>query len=315
MEFNKDIPAELLEKLQKLMALEARPGTVGEANAAAHMISKLLMKYNLSRQNIQDKLTEEENAIYRKEGCFDDFQTPYDGDFAKQLLTNVAYFNFCQLLYIPAPKDKGKGSFILLGKKHNVEVAYYIFDYCVNNLTRLFHEHWEKNKKHIKEKKNIHKRNFFKGAVLALAARFQEMREVKKEEPVNSTRRPQRPFPTSMDDPIMEEEEDEMDEDEERELNEREELALNNSESNQLALMIAENDAAIEEEKKRIAEELGQDEIPTDGRKIKIGRDVDAFRHGHKAGKEMPLNAGVKASVRKEDAQLPGVRLMIENKK
>lgn len=316
MELNKDIPKELLDKLQKLLALEARPGSVGEAAAAAHMISKLLMRYNLSRQNVQDKVTEQENAIHRKEGCFDNFQTQYDGDFAKQLLAHIAFFNFCQMLYIAAPKDKGKGSFILLGKKHNVEIAYYLFDYCINNLTRLFDEHWEKNKKHITEKKNIHKRNFYKGAVFALAARFEEMREVKNDRPANDSKQPKRPFPSSMDDPIEEDidKEEEMSEDEERELNDMAELegslTLRDSESNQLALVIAENNSAIDEEIKRMAEEEGS-EIKTDKRGMKIGRDVDALKAGVVAGKELPLNAGVKGSAKKQQGQLTSAPLQI----
>lgn len=84
----------ILQKLRKLMNLKesaAAVGNVGEANAAAAGITRLLLEYNLSEKDIpeQDKI---DNPIAVED-------IPYrtsveNGVWYRELVQTVCYFNF-----------------------------------------------------------------------------------------------------------------------------------------------------------------------------------------------------------------------------
>ena len=86
----------ILQKLRKLMNLKesaAAVGNVGEANAAAAGITRLLLEYNLSEKDIpeQDKI---DNPIAVED-------IPYrtsveNGVWYRELVQTVCYFNFCK---------------------------------------------------------------------------------------------------------------------------------------------------------------------------------------------------------------------------
>ncbi|MEO6305568.1 MAG: DUF2786 domain-containing protein, partial [Bacteroidia bacterium] len=90
---NSEVPDSILEKIQKLIALRDRPGSPAEAQNAAARISSLLTKYNISMMDVDNH--KPDDGVEVKKGSYDDFQTPYEGDFAKNLLNSLAFFNFC----------------------------------------------------------------------------------------------------------------------------------------------------------------------------------------------------------------------------
>lgn len=169
----------ILEKIQKLMALRDKPSCPEEADAAAARISALLMKYNISMMQVENHKVSDSSVEVLK-GSYDEFQTPYDGDFSKQLLATVSHFNFCKLINHPSRDPMSKGGFTLLGKKHNVEIANYMFIYCVNNIKIFFDEYWKMQIN--KDRKNMHKRAFFQGATVSLTVRLNRQKKEAEQE-------------------------------------------------------------------------------------------------------------------------------------
>lgn len=165
-----EVSNSILEKIQKLMALEERAGTLAEAANATARISEILLKYNLTRASVQSH--KPDDGVVAQRGRFDDYQTPYDGKFAENLLTSIALFNFCKLFTHPDPLRKNKGEFTIIGKSYNVEVTTYMFLYCLNNIKILFNAYYEKFQDRITESKKVSKRAFYQGAILAITQRL-----------------------------------------------------------------------------------------------------------------------------------------------
>ena len=171
----------ILEKIQKIMALQQGATTPSEAANCAARISEMLLRYNLSIQDVNSHKADD--GVDTKKGAFDDYQNPYDGTFAELLLDYIAYFNFCRLIKHPDRNPinplKNKGKFTLVGKKYNVEVAYFMFDYCLIQIKSLFNQHWDLNKKQILEtsNKNPYRRAYYQGAVFALSKKLKSQRE------------------------------------------------------------------------------------------------------------------------------------------
>lgn len=164
----------ILEKIQKLMALEERGGTPAESANAAARITEMLLKYNLSLSDVKSHKVDD-NDIFVAQGKYDNFQTPYDGNFAKDLLTTIARFNFCRVITITNKINHGE--FRIFGKEYNVQVTSYMFDYCLNSIRTLFDGHWLISKIKITDKKNVYKRGYYQGAVLALSSRLTIQKE------------------------------------------------------------------------------------------------------------------------------------------
>lgn len=164
----------ILEKIQKLMALEERGGTPAESANAAARISEMLLKYNLSLSDVKNHKVDD-NDIFVAQGKYDDFQTPYDGNFAKDLLTTIARFNFCRVITITNRQNHGE--FKIFGKEYNVQVASFMFDYCLTSIKTLFNGHWFMAQFETLDKKNVYKRGYYQGAVLALRSRLTIQKE------------------------------------------------------------------------------------------------------------------------------------------
>lgn len=124
----------ILDKLRKLVSLKESAielGNEGEANAAAAGISRLLMEYNLSEEDIP---TEEricnpvvmENIPYR---C-----TYYNGRWYDDLVKIVCDNNLCQMLIHSERSTTGnfhfrREKFSIVGRKKNVETVTYLISY------------------------------------------------------------------------------------------------------------------------------------------------------------------------------------------
>ncbi|GKH73467.1 DUF2786 domain-containing protein [Parabacteroides merdae] len=131
----------ILQKLRKLMNLKesaAAVGNVGEANAAAAGITRLLLEYNLSEKDIpeQDKI---DNPIAVED-------IPYrtsveNGVWYRELVQTVCYFNFCKLLICLKMNSKtGKrerDKFKIVGRKNNVETVLYLISFLSNKFVVL----------------------------------------------------------------------------------------------------------------------------------------------------------------------------------
>lgn len=162
-----NVPDSIIEKVKKLLKLASRPGTIAEAENAMARVQEILLKYNLDIETVNSHQSTDGVLSYK--GNFNNYQFKGDGKFSQRLLTGISYFNFCKIMILD-----DSGNFVILGKKHNLDITHYLFDYCLNSLKILFKSHWKEFKKEIKISKQKYRKEYYRGAVEALAVRLQE---------------------------------------------------------------------------------------------------------------------------------------------
>jgi hypothetical protein len=292
---------EILEKLQKLIALNERPGSVGEAANSATMINKLLMKYNLSMTDVTNHKPKEENNIIYLQGKYSDYQTQYDGGFVKSLMGTVSVFNFCKMINIRAYDEKGKNKnfgFTVLGSKVNLDVCMYMFDYCLNNIKLLFDKHYVDMEIPYSKgtgKFYVYRRGFYEGAVIAIHNRLaiQRNEETEKYEPKPNKQRPHNediPEDEDFENENEMEEDDEMNETEKEQLHQNELEAASNTE-NALMVLLKKTQEQLDEAAEKLNGKLFED--LKDGRNTAGSRDKYAKHFGYKAGETLDLHKGL----------------------
>lgn len=120
----------IVSKIKKLMAL-SKSSNENEAASAAAKAQELLLKYNIELSEIQDttvetKLTKEFLELFGRN----------EVTWKKHLAHGVANANLC--------KGVGSGNgMYFLGKKHNIEIAIYMYQTLVNDLERIADEKWQ----------------------------------------------------------------------------------------------------------------------------------------------------------------------------
>lgn len=128
----------ILEKLRKLMNLQQSAealGNEGEAHAAAAGISRLLLEYNLSLDDIpeSEKL---DNPVIEEELPF---KRSIPGPWFKELALVCSQYNFCKALLVSSFNNRTarykSESVRIVGRKKNVEVVLYLVSFLENALT------------------------------------------------------------------------------------------------------------------------------------------------------------------------------------
>ena len=131
----------ILDKLRKLTDLRDSAkalGNEGEANAAAAGISRLLLEYNLSEEDIP--LTErEENPVVMEEIPY--CSKYYKGNWHERLVDILCENNLCRGLIRSVQKEgnvrRSRNSLLVVGRKKNVEVVLYLSDFLAFNFVRI----------------------------------------------------------------------------------------------------------------------------------------------------------------------------------
>ena len=121
----------ILEKLRKLMNLKESAhalGNEGEANAAAAAITRLLLEYNLTEQDIpeQEKI---DNPIVSEELSYK--AERYAGVWYSDLVSVVCEHNMCRdlIISIQCNGRMKRSKFQIVGRKCNVEVVLYLISF------------------------------------------------------------------------------------------------------------------------------------------------------------------------------------------
>jgi hypothetical protein len=111
----------IIEKIQKLLALGGNNPNENEATTATQMAMDLLAKYNLSMSEVQNHDTEEvSHEDYKPFGrSFPNWKTI--------ILNALCHSHFCNLIIRP-----GTGCYIIIGKETNRETCKMMFTYLCN---------------------------------------------------------------------------------------------------------------------------------------------------------------------------------------
>ena len=180
METKKD---KILEKLRKLMNLKESAtaiGNEGEANAAAAGITRLLMQYNLSEDDIpeQEKLDNPivaERIPFKAETC--------NGVWFTNLVSVISEYNLCRALIVRAAYN-GKlrrSEFEVIGRRKNVEVVLFLISFLSNQFVWIGKQGYTQYKSDciymydiLPKTPATYLKSFLYGCVLGLIRKFEE---------------------------------------------------------------------------------------------------------------------------------------------
>lgn len=159
----------IIEKIQKLLALGGNNPNENEATTATQMAMDLLAKYNLSMSEVQNADTEEvTHEDYKPFGrSFPTWKTI--------ILNGLCQSHFCSLILRP-----GTGTYIIVGKETNRETCKMMFSYLCNVVDFETKEYLKSNDFDRSEGKT-HGNAFRVGMANRLKARLME----KKQEIIN----------------------------------------------------------------------------------------------------------------------------------
>lgn len=126
----------VFSKIRKLLSLSNSP-VQAEAEEAARKAHALLLKYNLSMQDVSGEVPEVKEEVYS------------DGYRRKKwrnaLLTAIADVNFCAM--VTHCYEDGYYRYMLVGKEHNIQAAKWMGEYLVGVVERISRREIPKNAK------------------------------------------------------------------------------------------------------------------------------------------------------------------------
>ena len=132
----------MVEKIRKLLAL-AEGSTGPEAELALAMATSLLAKYNISIRDIDGK-----PFSFNQHNQNNMFETlvemPTGFGAAEYWASCVIRDHFFVSVIVNRPKqnsDAGPCNLLILGEKHNVEIAWYVFKFIQQKFTQLWSEY------------------------------------------------------------------------------------------------------------------------------------------------------------------------------
>lgn len=195
-----NVTDKILEKLRKLTNLKQSAeelGNIGEMNAAAAGISRLLLEYNLSEEDIPTEEREKNPIVMEKIHAKPEVITIGVGTWFERLLFLICKFNTCKLI----KNDVGKKtvSYSIIGRKNNVEVTMYMESFLVNRFYQCAKMDYKKYKVEF-ESDELNRALFYKpiaqaayirsymnGACVGLQEKMDQMRREVESEHVNVT--------------------------------------------------------------------------------------------------------------------------------
>lgn len=177
----------ILEKLRKLMNLQKSAeslGNEGEAHAAAAGISRLLLEYNLSLNDIPDE-EKLDNPIVTEDTPV---KRPVPGPWFEMMAHVCCEYNFCKALLINKYNGRTgryrRESVRIVGRKKNVEVVLYLISFLEHTLTAIGKRKYTSYRKNMVMNLGITPktqcmflRSFLAGAVYGLEDQFKQQQE------------------------------------------------------------------------------------------------------------------------------------------
>ena len=173
-------PESIIEKVQKLIALQKGAEEIGsleEAANAAEKVQTLLLKYNLEMDDISrhdpDKDQKMGRAKYQEV-----IAKKNEGMWIYRLYAVLADHNFCDVVYTNYRMDNGKrNKYVnLIGKKDNVQVVKFLADQLELRLRSLEVKAWNKTGRFTNEKRNAFRRAYLLGACQGIDSQLGEVK-------------------------------------------------------------------------------------------------------------------------------------------
>lgn len=169
---------QIIEKVQKLLALATSPNE-HEAKSAARMAHELLTKYNLSIEAVEaHKVREEYEAVDKdmnRGAC------PMEDKYVLSVLQRYFYVKvITHTVYQRAPWGGGarqrmkKYKFTLVGRKHNVQIARYVYDFLFRSFRSAFIDFCKKNGALASQQNAKARRSYYHGLTMGLMQQLED---------------------------------------------------------------------------------------------------------------------------------------------
>lgn len=169
------IPKQILDKLEKLIALRDNAGSPAEAENAAMRIQEILMKHNLDEAQIDAGIKAKNISIVGIKIPIDEVSNKKEGRWYLSLFDAIAKNNLCQIIRTTY-RSKGSGIITVIGKEVNVEIVIY----TVNNLAEKIRQaakivyKQSEGTINFNPNPNAFKRAFYMGCARGIALKLEE---------------------------------------------------------------------------------------------------------------------------------------------
>lgn len=171
-----NIPPDLMDKLQKLMNLAEGAKAIGshaEAENAAAKAQAMLLKYNLSEDDVINHGIKKQVEMGHRRIDIDAWQAKTEAGWVQLLVNGVAHACMCRaVLHGYKRHAYDQGEMTIVGDMVNVGTAYYIIEQMVTKIGMAGSIAWKQY--NGPEKRNTFRRGFLIGAVNAIVARLKE---------------------------------------------------------------------------------------------------------------------------------------------
>lgn len=173
-ETNQEVPDSIIQKIQKLLALKNdESASQGEIENATNAITAMLLKYNLDMSTVENHKGQHKAAMTENQFDLNGKQTRHEAGWVNNLFNVICIHNLCKCITVPGYKDKDDmGWVIIVGKKHNIDIVYYMVDQLITKIRSMAKYHWRIY--HGEEKRNTYLRGYYRGAVHGLHEKLNE---------------------------------------------------------------------------------------------------------------------------------------------
>lgn len=170
------IPQNIIDRIQKLINLKEGAEAVNslaEAENASARLQEMLLKYNLSIEDVKKSKVEQKAEIEDK--WVPIYADKRESFWIPKLYWAIARNNLCYASF-------SERAVWIVGEKHNVELVLYIAEQMVNKIRIAEKFSWKNYDKEnrnnpVAEKRGTYRRGFFEGAALGIDQRLQRERE------------------------------------------------------------------------------------------------------------------------------------------
>ena len=174
----------VLDKIEKLLAM-AEKGTLHEAENAAKMASRLLMKFNLTMEDVDTRIDDKERAVTDELFEMGQIWKKAEGNWIVNLYSAVAGNNLCKIILRPkygGPRWSVIGKDIwVIGKRANVDMVNFMCQQLIPRIREIEKRTWEAYEGW--DKRGKFRRGFLIGATVGIKQQLAEqLAQMKKEE-------------------------------------------------------------------------------------------------------------------------------------
>lgn len=180
---------DVLKKLKKLKTLyegAKKINSEGEAAAAAAAMQRLLVEYNLSMDEVENSINEEDSANRISEERVSGYNfKSIGGTWDYVLLFVICKHNFCKCFQL----GSGYKNLVIMGSRENIDNVKWLKTLLAERFVEISNEKWKDYKKGLEYKskpisKDRFQRHFLLGCASGLDVKLREIEERNKREDI-----------------------------------------------------------------------------------------------------------------------------------